>query len=118
MLIVTDSHHGNVWSFRVQADGSLGGGVLFCPLEIRGTRAEADPGGVTFDAEGYVYVATRLGVQVCDPRGGVIEIIRAPSGGVSNVFFAGPNLQWLYVTDGDRIFRRQVKRRGATSQTR
>lgn len=33
--------------------------------------------------------------------------------GASNVFFGGPDLQWLYVTDGDKLYRRQVKRRGA-----
>jgi sugar lactone lactonase YvrE len=54
-----------------------------------------------------------LGVQVCDPRGRVTAIIDAPgNNGVSNVFFAGPGLQWLYVNDWDKIYRRPVKRRG------
>ncbi len=42
----------------------------------------------------------------CDPRKGVAV----------DVFFAGPNLRWLYVTDGERIFRRLVKRRGVSSK--
>jgi hypothetical protein len=29
------------------------------------------------------------------------------------VSFGGPDLQWLYVTDGDKVYRRLVKRRGA-----
>jgi len=35
--------------------------------------------------------------------------------GVSDVFFGGPNMQWLYVTDGDKIYRRSMKHRGATT---
>ncbi|MCU1259310.1 MAG: gluconolactonase [Bryobacterales bacterium] len=119
LLIVTDSRDGNVWSFQIQADGSLTNGSCFLRLEIPGERAEIDAGGVTVDTEGYIYIATRIGVQVCDPSGRVIEVIGSPgTGGVADVFFAGPNLQWLYVTDGDRIFRRPVKRRGATSGRR
>jgi len=34
------------------------------------------------------------------------------------VFFAGPDLQWLYVTDGERVYRRPSKRRGVTSWMR
>ena len=115
-LIVTDSQDGNVWSFQIQADGSLTNGSPFFRLEIPGERSQIDAGGVTVDTEGYVYVATRIGVQVCDPSGRVTEVISSPGeGGLAGVFFAGPNLQWLYVTDGDRIFRRSVKRRGVTS---
>jgi hypothetical protein len=33
--------------------------------------------------------------------------------GLADVFFGGPNMQWLYVSDGERIYRRAVKRRGA-----
>jgi sugar lactone lactonase YvrE len=33
--------------------------------------------------------------------------------GASNLWFAGPGLQRLYVTDGDKLYRRPVKRHGA-----
>src|SRR5439155_11070890 len=43
-------------------------------------------------------------------------IINPPrSAGVSDVFFGGPNMQWLYVTDEDNVYRRPVKRRGAVA---
>ena len=77
-----------------------------------------DAGGMTFDTEGFLYVATSLGVQVCDQPGRVTTIINPPgSESVSDVFFGGPNMQWLYVTDGERIYRRRVKRQGATAWT-
>jgi gluconolactonase len=71
---------------------------------------------MTFDTDGFLYVATNLGVQVCDQPGRVMAIINPPGpGDVSDVFFGGRNMQWLYVTDGDRVYRRPVKRRGAVA---
>ena len=71
---------------------------------------------MTFDTDGFLYVATKLGVQICDQPGRVTAIINPPSrDGVSDVFFGGPNMQWLYVTDGDKIYRRPMKHRGATA---
>ena len=113
LLIVTDSQNGNVWSFRIQTDGSLTSGGPFCRIETRGEPSKISPGEVTFDTEGSAYVATTLGVQVCDAKGNVAGIIRTPGNdGVSDVFFAGHNLHWLYVTDGERMFRRYVNRHG------
>ena len=116
-LIVTDAHNGEVWRFQIQADGSLTNGSPFFHLEIPAGPSEIEVGGVTVDTEGYVYFATRIGVQVSDSRGRVTEVVSPPGkSGLANVFFAGPNLQWLYVTDGDRLFRRFVKRRGVSSR--
>jgi hypothetical protein len=49
----------------------------------------------------------------------MVAIINTPGKeGVSNVFFGGPNMQWLFVTDGDRIYRRLTTRRGAAAWTK
>ena len=68
---------------------------------------------MVFDSEGFLYVATNIGVQVCDQQGRVTAVIDAPGESVSAVFFGGPGLQRLYVTDGNKVWRRPVKRRGA-----
>jgi sugar lactone lactonase YvrE len=74
---------------------------------------------MVFDTGGFLYVATRLGVQVFDPGGRMRAMIGAPGAdGVSDVFFGGPDMKWLYATDGNRIYRRPSKRRGATAWTR
>ena len=118
LLVVTDPNTRWVWSFQIQRDGSLGNGQPFYRLETPDLSSETDAGGMTFDTEGFLYVATNLGVQVCDQPGRVMAIISPPSSeGVSDVFFGGPNMQWLYVTDGDKVYRRPLKRRGATSWT-
>jgi gluconolactonase len=112
LLTVTDYSSRWVWSFSVGEDGSLGNGERFYRLE---TDDEADvaPDGMTVDTEGYLYVATRLGIQVCDPPGRVVAIIRKPQDSIlTNVVFGGPELDTLYATAGDKVFRRRVRRRG------
>jgi len=112
-LIVTDSKNGDFWSFEMQTDGSLTNRKTFCRLEPVEHRSEIDPGGITSDTAGYVFVATHSGIQVCDANGSVREIVSPPgNGGVSNVFFAGPDLHWLYATDGDQLFRLHLKNGG------
>jgi sugar lactone lactonase YvrE len=113
-LIVNDPPKNEVWSFRIQPDGSLTGGRRFGQLKTSGQPPESDAGGMAFDAEGFLYVATKSGVQILDRSGRVVEVVSTPgTEGVNNVFFAGPDLQWLYVTAWDKIYRRPVKRRGA-----
>ncbi len=103
-----------VWSFQIQADGSLINGKQFYHLEAPTESSETDAGGMAFDTEGFLYVATKPGVQICDPSGRVVAMIQPPgSEPATNVFFGGPGLQWLYLTDGDKLYRRPVKRRGA-----
>ena len=114
LLVVNDPHTKWVWSFQIRPDGSLANGQPFYRLETADDSSESDAGGMAFDTEGYLYVATQLGVQVCDQPGRVVAIINPPRGeGLAGVILGGPNLQWLYVTDGDKMYRRQVKRQGA-----
>jgi hypothetical protein len=117
LLAVNDVNSRWVWSFQIQPDGSLLNGQPFYRLEAPDESSEVDPSGMTFDTEGFLYVATSLGVQICDQAGRVVAILNPPLGsdGLGNVFFAGPNLQWLYATDGDKLYRRLMKHRGAAT---
>ncbi len=117
LLVVNDPHTKWVWSFQLLPDGSLANGQPFYHLETPDESSESDASGMTFDTDGYLYVATSLGVQVCDQAGRVNAILNPPPGGdgVSDVFFAGPGLQWLYVSSGDKMFRRLVKHHGAAT---
>ena len=113
-LLVADPPTNWVWSFKIQDDGSLLDGKQSYHLETIGGSAEADAGGMAFDAEGFLYVATKFGVQVFDRQGRVAAIIDVPgSEGISNVMFAGTGLKWLYVMEWNKVYRRPVKRRGA-----
>jgi gluconolactonase len=116
-LNVTDTAGRWVWSFQIQPGGALANGVPFHRLEIPDEvesgllRSGAD--GMTVDSEGFLYVATKLGIQICDPAGRTVGILRKPqSWDPSNVVFGGPDLQTLYVTSGDKVFRRWIRRKG------
>ena len=114
LLAVDDPGTRWVWTFQIQMDGSLIQGRPFCRLESSDESSAPDPGGMVFDSEGFLYVATKMGVHVCDRRGRVTAILSPPgNAGLSAVFFGGPGLHWLYVTDGENIYRRPAQRRGA-----
>jgi gluconolactonase len=113
VLVVNDPETEWVWSFQIEPDGSLSNGRRFYRLETSGPKRETDAGGMAFDSEGFLYVATNLGIQVCDREGRVVAIIAPPGNSASAVFFGGEGLRWLYATDGGNMWRRPVTRRGA-----
>ena len=117
LLLVADTASRWVWSFQTQSDGSLAYGLNFHRLEMEDEvgsgemRSGAD--GFTIDTEGFLYVCTRLGIQVSDPAGRTSAVLLKPSDKYpSNAVFAGPTLDTLYVTAGDQVFRRPMKRQG------
>ncbi len=65
------------------------------------------------DRDGRLYVATRMGIQVCDQPGRVNAIIPTPNGKVSNLCFGGPDFRTIYATCGDKVYKRKVKVQGA-----
>jgi sugar lactone lactonase YvrE len=117
LLLVADTATRWVWSFQTQTDGSLGYGLAFHRLEmedeVEGGQMRSGADGFTIDNEGFLYVCTRLGIQVSDPAGRTSAVILKPSEtDPSNAVFAGPALDTLYVTAEDRVFRRPMKRQG------
>ena len=102
-----------VWSFQVQPDGSLEHGQAFFRLETPDDSSLSYADGMTVDTDGFLYVATRVGLQICDPPGRVNAIATNPTGQrLSNVVFGGPELDTLYVTAGDKVYRRKILRKG------
>lgn len=118
LLYVDDYAHRWVWSFQVQADGSLANPELFDRLEVQDDSPQTSAAGMTVDNLGYLYVATNLGIQVCDQPGRVVAIINPPtSNAPGGIVFAGPDLQDLYVVSGyvgarSQIFKRHLLRKG------
>lgn len=118
LLYVADMLTRSIWSFQTQADGSLKFGIAFHRLEMEDEygdtgqmRSGAD--GFTVDTEGFLYVATRLGLQINDPAGRTAAVLLKPGNkGISNAVFAGPGLDTLYVTATDQVYRRKTKRQG------
>ncbi len=116
LLMVNDSRGKWVWSFSVNADGSLTNGQPFHRLETPEENSASGADGMTIDTEGHLYVASRIGLQICDQAGRVVAILNKPhAGSLSNVVFGGPDLSTLYVTAGDRVYKREIKRKGVYS---
>lgn len=116
LLYVNDYQGRKVWSFQVQADGSLAYGEPFYTLETPDGTDNSGADGMTVDTEGYLYVATRQGIQVFDQTGKLAAIISKPTpAAITNLVFGGPGLDTLYVTATDKVFRRHVQRKGVVS---
>ena len=114
MLIAADAQSRYSWSFQIASDGSLINGEPFYRLEMPEEAWMSGVRGVTEDSIGQVYFATPLGIQVCEANGRLAAILNpAGRGTISSLAFAGKNLSWLYVAQGGKLFRRQVKTTGA-----
>lgn len=112
-LVVADSKDRYLWTFRVEADGTLSAGAkdfaLMLPLGVTESRAD----GMTVDTKGLLYVATAYGLQMFDSTARISGVISNPhTKAISNVVFAGPERQTLYITCGDKLFRRKTAATG------
>jgi len=113
LLTVADSVGRFTYSFQIQTDGTLTAKQTYGWLHRadQATRSGAD--GMTVDTNGNLYVCTPIGLQVLDQPGRVNVILNKPHAGpLANVVFGGPNLETLYVTAGDKVFRRKINARG------
>lgn len=109
LLYVAESRTHWVWSFQIQADGSLKHKQKFYHLHVPDRADEASADGLKVDRDGRLYVATNLGVQFCDQAGRVNGIIPTPNGKCANLCFGGAKFDVLYATCGEKVYARKVK---------
>ena len=113
LLYVADTRSQWVWSYAVQRDFSLAYKQPFFHLHIPDPATDSGADGMTVDVEGRLYVTTRMGLQICDQAGRVNGILNKPGPGwLSNVCFGGPDLDTLYVTCGENVYKRKVRTKG------
>ena len=104
------------WSAVRAKDGSLTNVQPYHHLHL--PPADPDPrsraDGMKVSRDGWLLVATAMGVQVFDQPGRVNLILPPPAGArfPSNLCFGGADLKTLYITAGDKIFKRKVKLTG------
>ena len=112
-LNVSDTRGRFTFSYRIQEDGSLTDKQRYGHLHVPDVTAQSGADGMAVDVEGRTYVTTKVGLQVLDQPGRVHIILRKPSNSwLSNVVFGGPQLDTLYVTCGDKVFKRKVNTKG------
>lgn len=100
-----------VLAYSVADDGSLSQRRDFARLagfrqtENGGTSSGAD--GLAIDAEGRLYVATSLGVQVFTETGEALGVIAVPKP-PQNLAFAGPDKRTLFIVGRGAVYRLPV----------
>ena len=113
---IADPNGRYVWSAVRAKDGSLANVQPYHHLHL--PPADPDPrsraDGMAMTRDGWLLVATAMGVQICDQPGRVNLILPPPPGSrhPSNLCFAGPDMSTLYATAGDKVFKRKTKLTG------
>jgi sugar lactone lactonase YvrE/outer membrane protein assembly factor BamB/enterochelin esterase-like enzyme len=113
LLYVADSRSHWVWSYQVNGDGTLVNKQRFYHLHVPDTADDSGADGMRVDRDGRLWVATKMGIQVCDQAGRVNCIIPTPNGKISNLCFGGPDFATLLATCGDKVYMRRVKAAGS-----
>jgi gluconolactonase len=115
LLYVADYASHWVYSYQVQPDGTLAHKQKYFHLHTPDTGDDSGADGIRVDRDGRLYVATRMGIQVCDQAGRVNCIIPTPNGRIANLCFGGEHFDTLFATCGDRVYSRKVKVHGANA---
>ena len=113
LLYVADYRSHWVYSFVIRPDGTLTSKQRFFWLLVPDTSDQSNADGLRVDRDGRLYVATAIGIQICDQAGRVQSIIPTPNRRLSNLTFGGGQFDTLYATCGDRIYKRKLKVKGA-----
>jgi sugar lactone lactonase YvrE len=110
LIYVADSASHWVYSYQVKPDGTLDHKQKYYWLHTPDDSPESGANSMCVDADGRLYVATRLGVQVCDQAGRVNCILPIPGGYVTAVSIAENT---IYARTGDHLYSRKLKAHGA-----
>jgi len=134
-LAVSDYGGEFVWTWRIAKDGKLEfsepymtmrlptqasvtaqasvSGQTSVPGQTKGPAPSSKGDGMATDAAGRFYVTSGVGLQMFDPTGRLCGVIVSPQAKpLVSVEYSGPELSYLYVCCGDKIFRRKTKTRG------
>lgn len=112
LLFVPDMRSHWVYSYQVQPDGSLKAKQKYYHLHQPDNADDCGADGLRCDHNGRLWVATRMGIQVCDQAGRVNCIIPTPNGRVANLCFGGAQFDTVFATCGDKVYKRRVKAQG------
>ena len=116
LLYVADTRGQFVFSYQIAPDGTLQYKQRYFYLHLADGSTQSGADGMACDTAGRLYVTTEMGVQFCDQPGRVNGIIPKPQNKwLSNVAFGGEKFDELYVTCGDKVYKRKVKPKGALS---
>ncbi|MGC8625611.1 MAG: SMP-30/gluconolactonase/LRE family protein [Phycisphaerae bacterium] len=115
-LCVAESNSHYAMSYRIEPNGTLRYGIPFYWLYQPGLAANSGVGQLCFDRGGFLYAATRMGVQVLDQANGFCTaILPVPEGysrRITGICFGGGSFHTLYVTTAHSLYAREMKSQG------
>ncbi len=113
MLFVAEGHTHWIYSYVVGPNDTLQDKQEFYWLHLAESPSDrgdwADTTDIADDVYGDLYVATRMGVQICDRNGRVEGILTLPDGQVSHLCFGGDGFKQLYIVCGGKLYRRTMQ---------
>jgi gluconolactonase len=115
LLYVAESGSHWVFSYQIQPNGTLANKQRYYHLHAPDTADDSGAQSMCVDRDGRLYVATRMGIQVCDQAGRVNCILPPPNGQAAHLCFGGASFDTLFITCGDRIYQRKLKTKGGNA---
>ena len=113
LLDVADGASKWIYSYQVNADGSLINKERFFDLHVADWDDDAGAESLCYAKENRLFAATRSGVQVCADDGPSQVILPVPGGArVLGVCLGGPDMNTLYAFCDGKIWKRVVKVHG------
>ncbi len=110
-LYVIPSMQKEMMAYPITGRGKLGEGRVFCTLEQPAGKDNTGGDGLTIDTKGNLYITSGLGLQVFDPQGKALGIIRFPEQ-PANVTFGGKDNKTLYVTARTSLYAVEMEAKG------
>lgn len=111
LLIATEKNSNWLISYIIAPDGTLHSGQQFYWLHNTDNHNHTPYGNMAFDTMGNLYIATPIGIQVCDQNGRVRAILPLPGAGrkVDSIAFVGNK---MYAKCGNKLFVRNFAHTG------
>ncbi len=110
LLSVADGHSKWVYSYQINADGTLTNKERFFWLHVADWEDDAGAESVCYAKEGQMLVATRWGIQICADDGPTQAILPMPDRSrVIGVCLGGRDMDTLFAFCGDKIWKRKVR---------
>lgn len=110
-LYVIPSGQKEMMAYPVQAASKLGEGRVFCTLQQPEGKDNTGGDGLTIDTKGNLYIASGLGLQVFNPEGKLLGILRFPEQ-PANADFGGKDRKTLFVTARTSLYSVEMQAQG------
>lgn len=115
ILYIGDSGDRTIRRFRVNVDGTISGGELFC--DMRGDERIGAPDGMKVDENGRLWTTGAGGVSVIEPDGTVLGQFETEEH-AANIAFGGPDFSTLYLTAQTSVYSVETRVRGIAPGSR